>query len=241
MKNDFQESCNLNLLIVVLYGYLLLAFLSLFSKTLGFEISAPLTSFIYFSITSIFYGKKYFVSLIGISFVFLIAFLSFKNCENFSLSCIYSQLTNNALPMNLFSFLLVPFVFMGLNADFFALPNQTRGVIKNIIAVFFIPVLLKRELLKERFYKINECLYSRGIECEKLWARLSKIHLWSIPLVITALLEGAECSEYNEMLHVDIMCYKSTRKSYYISGKQKCYMFFLIMFLGFRGVLWINS
>ena len=239
-RKNLKESSNVNLLIVVMFFYLLICYSNLPSEIIGIVIPMIVVSVLYFFIACLIYRCFHFLVLMFIPFFFLVIFLSFKNTGTISMSSIHSQFIQRSLPTILYSLLLIPFVFLGITLDFYALPYETRGILKRVIATTIMPILLRRELLKRRFHQIQESLYSRGINSKAFLGKYRTLRFWMIPLVVTMLFEGAHSGEYNEMLKTNIAHYTSSQKIFYINFKQKALISFLFLAFVLRGIIWIN-
>jgi len=234
-KRTFRESYNLNLLIVFFGGYCALYIADTLSAKTGIRMSGIIVSAGYFSIGSIAYRRLNFLTLILVTSAFLLSFFSYKDSGCVSFQTILSVLNSRVWPVRLYSLVLVPFTFLGICLDFYSIPYETKGMLRQVVFLLVMPILMRRELIKQRYSKILECLYSRGVECQSFIRKRITVYLWIVPLTITTLMEGVESTEYNRMLHTDIMHYEPTRRVAYATRRQKFWFFIiLLLFVGMR-------
>lgn len=223
---------NITLFLIVILGVILGMFTKYINQILFFPISSMIFTFGYFFILSFILHKYRFVFALFITFLFLLVFLSLFYYSSISSTIIVSLLYACHLPIVLFAYVLVPFSFLAISADYYSAVNYLppylgRGVI--------IPILLKRELIRERYQIIIKSLYARGVFISGL-SHLFKIIYWLFPLSRTTIMEGVETYDYNIMLGSNIRYYKPKKEKIKLSFID-LFLILMIIFMLFIKIL----
>lgn len=230
---------NLTILLFIILGYTILAWHSIFVLVSSINLSFATITAIYYLLLSILFKRFKFSAFILITFFILILFLTYVYKSSITFNNIYLILCTNYIVVYMYSFILVPFVFFSWTADIYSLPHEVNRLWSNRTIHFIIPILIKRELIRHRFKKITESLYSRGIDTIHK-PKIFTIFHWIIPLGVTTIQEGLESHDYNQMLRTNIKYMKHKAQNYYVSAWQKCLIVFILFMLTVRIVLWIN-
>lgn len=228
-----KGSYNINLLIIVLSGYLFISYLHL----ILFLIPIVLTSALYFILVSLLLNKRGFAMFALLSLVFVSFYFSFLTYKKISPQLILLSLQKETLPIFLYSFLLLPLVFLSYTIDFYLLTNEIASLNKNKIVYFVIPVLIKRELIFHRFRKIMETFEAKGLNTKSFFSKYYLASKWIVPLAITTLMEGVESYEFNKMLRTNIFNYSPSNKVFYFSIKQKVILVIIVLLFILRILL----
>lgn len=148
-------------------------------------------------------------------------FFSYLNYRQIGILHILQSIQKQSLPIILYSFLLLPFIFLSYTFDFYLLIKEITSLSKNKVFYFIAPVLIKRELIFHRFKKIMETFEAKGLNTKSYFSKYMLVSKWIIPLTITTLMEGVESYEYNKMLKANIFIFSPSKKSFFINRAQK--------------------
>lgn len=235
-----KANYNLSLIIVLLYGHLLNLYIGPLSDLFGIQIPFLTVSIVYYSLFSLVYRRWGFLSFIILSSLIIVNFLAFVFYKQISLQSVQLALNQRILATVMFSYVLLPFVFLSWTLDVYSLPFEIVSLTQKRIFYFIIPVLSKRELIKHRFRAIQDSLYSRGVQTRSFWGKYLTLFKWSVPLFVTTLFEGVEASDLNKMLATNIRAYHPSRRIYYRNRTQKALLTIFFIALVLRGWLWID-
>lgn len=202
------------MILLVLLGLLIGTFASYICSASGLCLSPMMLSLFCFTILIILFRKYRFLLAISVSFVFLVFFLSFRFHNKLSLSALTAVVNSYALPIILFTYVLVPFSLLAITVDFYSTVNFLPRYLGRGL---FLPILIKRELLLQRHKIIIESLFARGVNVAGFRGHISKLHLWLIPLIRTAIMEGVESHEYNQMLQTEIQQFRSKHTGFLLA------------------------
>lgn len=232
MNIKLNKKGNFGLISAISLLYVVYIYKDLIENALSKEISYLFICIIYFFSVSIFLKKIKFMQFTAISSVILVFFLSFTIYRSISISNIVELLKKDHLVTVFFSFILLPGVFFAINGNHYILPHEIYSITKRLRFIFvIIPILIKKELIVERFNSINECLYSRGVNIKGIFSNQRNLFKWVIPLGVTAFMEGAETAEYNQMLSADFRHYVPDTSIIPNSIRYKILFLFISLFL----------
>jgi hypothetical protein len=231
-----KSSPNLTIANLILLGYVIMllnkqVFLS------QFHFPDLLIVVIYFSLLAICCKVKEYLLFVFTSFSFLTLFFTYLSFKQISWETIWTTWHSGKRAMILYAYLLLPCLFMTYTINFYLLSEELGRIGKKGMFRFFIPVLIKRELIFSRHRKIMEAMWIRGHDTEGTFNKLRLAPSWIVPLIVTTLMEGAESYEYNQMLKTQITKYYPSRRTYHFSMTQKLICFLLISCLGILMVL----
>jgi len=224
-----KSSPNLTLMNFVVLFYVLVSA----SKLLTRYAVAPhiLIAVVYFGILSFIYNRRDYFVLVCTSFLFLTFFFSFLEFRHFGWQFFWNTWLLHKTALYLYTFLLLPSLFLTYTLNFFQLSTDMGAWSKKGLFRFFIPVIVKKELIVHRYKNIMDALWERGYDTTKMLKRLQLLYLWMVPLIVTTLMEGVESYEYNQMLNSDITLYVPKRNLYKVSPLQKVSFWFLVAVL----------
>jgi hypothetical protein len=186
-----------------------------------FIIPNILIAIIYFGMLSVIYQRKDYLLFAFTSFTFLSCFFSFLGFRQINWQSLWQTWFLHKTALYLYTFLLLPSLFLTYTLNFFRLSTEIGPWSRKGILRFFLPVLVKKELIVHRYRNIMEALWERGYDTTKMSKRMLLLPRWMIPLIITTLLEGVESYDYNQMLRSDVSIYSPKRSLYQPSFFQK--------------------
>jgi hypothetical protein len=222
----------MNVLNIVLTGYVLISLNeALMHMIPAYIFPSLLIGLVFFGVSALLLQKKDYLFLILSSFTFLTFYFAIIKSDGLNLHSIWLTWLLNIMAIKLYYLLLLPALFFTNSLDFFLLAKDLGKVGKMGYLRYFIPILIKRELILHRYNKIMETLWMKGYNSRGMFGRLSLLHMWMIPLIVTTILEGAESYEYNQMLQTKIADYTPTYQTHYISKRQKVLFTFLMLCL----------
>ncbi len=221
-----KSSPNLTLINLALLFYVLVSA----SKLLMRYAIVPhiLIAAVYFGILSLIYNRREYLVLVCTSFLFLTFFFSFLEFRQFGWPSFWKTWLLHKPALYLYAFLLLPSLFLTYTLNFFQISTDMGSWSRRGLFRFFIPVIVKKELIVHRYKNIMAALWERGYDTTKAIKRLQLLYLWMIPLIITTLIEGVESYEYNQMLNAEITRYVPRKNLYRASMLQKVGFWFLV-------------
>jgi hypothetical protein len=222
-----KSSPNLTIANFILFGYVLMLLNSQYLSPI-FHFPNLLVAVIYYSLLAVIYKKQEYLAFVFSSFIFLILFFAFIVFKRVSWETIRQTLYLGNRAMILYAYLLLPCMFMTYTMNFYLLSEELGRAGKKGLLRFFIPVLIKRELIFSRYNKIIEAFRIRGYKTETAFHKFRLLPSWIVPLIVTTLMEGAESYEYNRMLGTQIADYQPSRRAYHFSTTQKLICFLLL-------------
>ena len=99
------------------------------------------------------------------TFCILVLFLSFRFEGSVLPWAILKQFSSSSTPAVAYSFILVPFTYLGWSLNHMELVSSLNSAYWSRILLPVLLVLHKRELIKRRFASVTEALSYRGIPC----------------------------------------------------------------------------
>ncbi len=191
---------NTTLLLLALIGIIAGTYAPPVCRATGVSVSPMMATLLYYLVLTLFLRRYRFLLAMAFSFVFLVFFLSFRFYGSVSVPALARTADLSTLAIYMFAYVLVPFSLLAVSVDFYSAVNyMPRYLGRGIV----LPVLIKRELIRERYNTIMDALYARGAGISGV-RRVLKLHLWLLPLLRTTIMEGVETYEYNAMLDADV-------------------------------------